>query len=167
MRLMRREIAELSEREMLGLAISLEAEGARIYNDLAEKVRDRFPKIASILESMRADEASHHDRLQSLYLTRFGSHIPYLRRQDVKGFMRRKPLWLQPAISPRQILSYAFATEAETRRYYQDAANHASSEEVRVLLAELAEAEEDHVDLLVAEVKASKKPHDTLHGSAE
>jgi erythrin-vacuolar iron transport family protein len=164
MRLMRKEIAELSEREILALAISLEAEDVRIYNDLAEKVRDRFPNIARILNSIRADEALHHDRLHALYLMRFDSHIPYLRRQDVKGFIRRKPLWLQPVISPRQILSYVFVTEAETRRYYQDAANHASSEEVRALLAELAEAEEDHVDLLVTEVKASKNPPNASHG---
>lgn len=158
---MPKEITEFSEREILALAISLEAEDVRIYNDLAEKVRERFPQVASILESMREDESSHHDRLHALYLTRFGSHIPYLRRQDVKGFVRRRPLWLQPAVSPRQILSFVLATEAETRRYYQDAANHVSSEEVRALLTDLAEAEEDHVDRLVAEVKASKEPPKT------
>jgi erythrin-vacuolar iron transport family protein len=158
---MPKEITELSEREILAVAISLEAEDVRIYNDLAEKVRKRFPNLASILESMRADESSHHDRLHALYLMRFGSHIPYLRRQDVKGFVRRRPLWLQPVVNPRQILSFVLATEAETRRYYQDAANHVSAEDVRALFIDLAGAEEDHVDLLVAEVKASKEPPKT------
>jgi rubrerythrin len=151
------EITALDEREILALAISLEAEDVRIYDDLAEKLRDRFPKLASILESMRAEESSHHDRLLALFQNRFGSHIPYLRRQDVKGFVKRRPLWLQPALSPRQVLSYVLATEVETRRFYQDAANRASSEDVRMLLTDLAGTEEDHVDVLVAEVKANKE----------
>jgi erythrin-vacuolar iron transport family protein len=150
------EITALGEREILALAISLEAEDVRIYADLAENLRNRFPKLASILESMRGEESSHHDRLLALYQSRFGSHIPYLRRQDVKGFVRRRPIWLQPGVGPRQILSYILATEAETRRFYQDAANHASSEYVRALLTDLAGTEEDHVDVLAEEVKASK-----------
>ena len=151
------EITALGEREILALAISLEAEDVRIYTDLAEKIRDRFPRLASILESMRAEESSHHDRLYAFYVNRFGSHIPYLRRQDVKGFVRRRPLWLQRTVSPHQILRFAMVMEAETRRYYQDAANRADSEDVRTLLNDLAREEEDHADLLVTEVKASKE----------
>ena len=151
------EITALGEREILALAISLEAEDIRIYTDLAEKIRDRFPRLASILESMRAEESSHHDRLYALYVNRFGSHIPYLRRQDVKGFVRRRPLWLQATVSRRQILSFVMAMEAEIRRYYQSAANQADSEDVRTLLNDLAGEEEDHADLLVTEVKASKE----------
>jgi erythrin-vacuolar iron transport family protein len=150
------ELTALGEREILALAISLEAEDVRIYDDLAAKIRSQFPKLASILESMRGEESSHHDRLFALYQNRFGSHIPYLRRQDVKGFVRRRPLWLLPALTPRQVLSYVLATEAETRRFYQDAANHATSEDVRTLLTDLADTEEDHVDVLVEEVKANK-----------
>ena len=150
------EISALAEREVLALAISLEAEDVRIYTDLAEALRERFPKLATILDSMRGEESSHHDRLHAFYLSRFGSHIPYLRRQDLKGFVKRRPVWLKSAITPRQVLSYVLATEAETRRYYQDAANHAGSEETRALLADLASAEEDHADLLAAEVKARK-----------
>jgi rubrerythrin len=60
---------------------------------------------------------------------------------------------LQPLVTPRQVLSFVLAMEAETRRYYQDAANQAISEDVRTLLSDLAGAEEDHVDRLAAEVK--------------
>ena len=151
------EITALGERKILALAISLEAEDVRIYTDLAEKIRDRFPRLASILESMRAGESSHHDRLYAFYVNRFGSYIPYLRRQDVKGFVRRRPLWLQATVSHRQILSFVMAMEAEIRRYYQSAANQADSEDVRTLLNDLAGEEEDHADLLVTEVKASKE----------
>ena len=151
------EITALGEREILALAISLEAEDVRIYTDLAEKIRDRFPRLASMLESMRAEESSHHDRLYAFYVNRFGSHIPYLRRQDVNGFVRRRPLWLQSTIGPRQILRFVMAMDAETRRYYQDAANHANSEDVRMLLNDLAGSEEDHADLLVTQVEATKE----------
>ena len=75
----------------------------------------------------------------------------------MKGFLKRRPLWLHPAPNPRQILRLVMAMEAETRRFYQDAANHAPSEEVRSLLNDLAGAEEDHEDLLVAEVKREKQ----------
>jgi erythrin-vacuolar iron transport family protein len=110
---------------------------------------------------MRAEESSHHDRLYAFYVNRFGSHIPYLRRQDVKGFVRRRALWLQSSILPRQILKFVMAMEAETRRYYQDAANHADSEDVRMLLNDLAGAEEDHADLLVTQVKVTKESSKT------
>ena len=151
------EITALNEREILALAISLEEEDARIYRDLAEKVRVRFPGTASILDSMRDEETSHRTRLHEFYLSRFGDHVLYVRRQDVKGFLKRRPLWLHPAPNPRQILRLVMAMEAETRRFYQDAANHAPSEEVRSLLNDLAGAEEDHEDLLVAEVKREKQ----------
>jgi rubrerythrin len=152
------EITALSEQEILALAISLEEEDARIYRDLAEKVRVRFPGTASILDSMREEETSHRARLHEFYLGRFGDHVLYVRRQDVKGFLKRRPLWLHPAPNPRQILRLVSAMEDETRRFYQDAANHAPSEEVRALLTDLAEAEEDRQDLLVAETRAQKRP---------
>ena len=91
------EITALNEREILALAISLEEEDARIYRDLAEKVRVRFPGTASILDSMRDEETSHRTRLHEFYLSRFGDHVLYLRRQEVKGFLKRRPLWLHPA----------------------------------------------------------------------
>jgi erythrin-vacuolar iron transport family protein len=154
--LMVTEISTLSEREILALAISLEDEDVRIYRDLAEKVRPQFPEIASILDSMRKEEEAHHSRLNEFYQSQFGDHVLYLRRQDVKGFLRRRPLWLQPAATPSQVLRFVMSMEAETRRYYQDAANHATSEDGRTLLMDLAGAEEDHQDLLAAEVKAKR-----------
>ena len=75
----------------------------------------------------------------------------------MKGFLKRRPLWLHPAPNPRQILRLVSTMEDETRRFYQDAANHASSEEVRALLNDLAGAEEDHQDLLAAEIRQKKK----------
>src|SRR6202163_5070527 len=84
----------LSEQEILALAISLEEEDERVYADYAEGLRQDFPASAAVFDSMRAEESGHRRRLIELYQKRFGEHIPLIRRQDVKGFVKRKPIWL-------------------------------------------------------------------------
>ena len=86
--------ADLDEREVLALAISLEEEDSRIYRDFTERMKEKSPEIASVLQSMYEEESSHHQRLAELYQLRFGDHVPLVRRQDVKGFVKRKPIWL-------------------------------------------------------------------------
>src|SRR5271154_6673598 len=84
----------LSEKEMLALAISLEEEDERIYADFAEGLRQDFPASAAVFDGMRDEESGHRRRLIELYQQKFGEHIPLIRRQDVKGFVQRKPVWL-------------------------------------------------------------------------
>src|SRR5260370_41225306 len=84
----------LSEREVLALAISLEEEDERVYADFAEGLKQDFPASASVFDGMRAAESGHRRRLVELYRQKFGEHIPLIRRQDVKGFVQRKPVWL-------------------------------------------------------------------------
>jgi erythrin-vacuolar iron transport family protein len=84
----------LSEREILALAISLEEEDERIYADFAEGLRKDFPASAAIFDGMRTEESVHRRRLLDLFREKFGDHIPLLRRQDIRGFVRRKPVWL-------------------------------------------------------------------------
>jgi erythrin-vacuolar iron transport family protein len=81
----------LSQREILALAISLEEEDERVYTDFAEGLRQDFPASAAVFDGMRAEEAGHRRRLLELYRSKFGEHIPLIRRQDVKGFVPRKP----------------------------------------------------------------------------
>src|ERR1700740_3438530 len=85
---------ELTEREVLALAISLEEEDERVYADFAEGLRQDYPATASMFEGMREEESAHRRRLLELYRTKFGEHIPLIRRQDVRGFVQRKPVWL-------------------------------------------------------------------------
>src|SRR6185312_10041404 len=85
---------ELSEREILALAISLEEEDARIYADFADGLRDTYPATAKLFDEMRAEETQHRNSLMETYTSRFGEHIPLIRRHDVKGFIQRRPLWL-------------------------------------------------------------------------
>jgi erythrin-vacuolar iron transport family protein len=154
---MPKSFADLDEREILALAISLEEEDSRIYRDFAERLKEKNPEIASVLQSMYEEESSHHQRLAELYQLRFGDHIPLVRRHDVKGFTKRKPIWLNRMLRPRRVIGEVMAMEADTRRFYRDAFNKVKSAEIRKLVGELADAEEDHQDLLVEKWKEKKK----------
>src|SRR5258708_27035634 len=90
----------LSEREILALAISLEEEDERIYADFAEGLRQSFPASAAIFDGMRDEESGHRRRLIELFREKFGDHIPLLRRNDVRGFVHRKPVWLITRMVP-------------------------------------------------------------------
>jgi rubrerythrin len=89
-----RNFDSLSEREILALAISLEEEDKRVYADFAEGLREDFPAWAAIFDGMGNEESAHRRRLIELYREKFGDHIPLLRRHDISGFVRPKPVWL-------------------------------------------------------------------------
>jgi erythrin-vacuolar iron transport family protein len=146
---MRKAFTDLEEREILALAIELEQEDSRIYRDFAEKLRVSHPAIASILESMCAEEVGHHARLLEAYKMEYGDHVPFIRRQDVKGFIKRGPVWLNRVLHPKRVLGAVMVMEAETRRFYRQASNTVASASLRNLLTALADAEEDHQDILV------------------
>jgi len=134
----------LSEREILALAISLEEEDERVYADFAEGLRESFPASAAVFEAMRADETGHRQRLLSLYQKQFGDHIPLIRRQDVRGFVHRMPVWLVRPLGLDAVRKQASAIEFETRRFYERAASRAKDVNVRQLLDDLAEEERGH-----------------------
>ena len=134
----------LSEREILALAISLEEEDERVYVDFAEGLRETFPASAAVFDAMRADETGHRQRLLSLYQKQFGDHIPLIRRQDVRGFVHRTPVWLVRPLGLDAVRKQASAIEVETRRFYERAASRAKDVKVRQLLDDLAEEERGH-----------------------
>src|SRR6266849_1684676 len=134
----------LSEQEILALAISLEEEDERVYADFAEGLRENFPASAAIFDAMRADETGHRQRLLSLYQMRFGNHVPLIRRQDVRGFVHRTPVWLVRPLGLDAVRKQASAIEVETRRFYERAASRAKDVDVRQLLDDLAEEERGH-----------------------
>jgi rubrerythrin len=136
----------LSEREILALAISVEEEDERVYADFAEGLKQDFPASASVFDAMRGDESGHRRRLIELYRQKFGEHIPLIRRQDVKGFVRRKPVWLVRPLGLEAVRRQASAIEVETRRFYEKAAMRARDASVRQLLDDLAQEERTHED---------------------
>jgi rubrerythrin len=139
-----RNFDSLSEREILALAISLEEEDERVYADYAEGLRQDFPASAAVFDGMRAEESAHRRRLLELYRTRFGEHIPLIRRQDVKGFVQRNPLWLIQPLDLDAVRKQASAFEVESRRFYERAASRAQDAGVRQLLDDLAQEERSH-----------------------
>jgi rubrerythrin len=136
----------LSEQEILALAISLEEEDERIYSDFSESLREGFPGSAQVFEEMRHEEILHRRRLIELYKRKFGEHIPLIRRQDVRGFVQRKPFWLNTPLRLDQIRGQVSAMEVETRRFYERAAARAQDADVRQLLDDLADEEASHVE---------------------
>src|SRR5580700_300960 len=136
----------LSEREILALAISLEEEDERVYADFAEGLKQDFPASASVFDAMGRDESGHRRRLIELYRQNFGEHIPLIRRQDVKGFVARKPVWLVRPLGLEAVRREVSAIEVETRRFYEKAAMRAQDASVRQLLDDLAQEERTHED---------------------
>ena len=136
----------LSEREILALAISLEEEDERVYADFAEGLKQDFPASAAVFAGMRVEESGHRRRLIELYQQKFGEHIPLIRRQDVKGFVERKPIWLVQPLRLENVHKTASAMEVETRRFYEKAAARARDASIRQLLDDLAQEERSHED---------------------
>jgi len=139
-----RRFDSLSEREILALAISLEEEDERVYADYAERVRADFPASAAVLDGMRQEESTHRARLLERYRSRFGDHIPLIRRQDVRGFVTRRSPWLIASLGPDAIRRQAEAAEVESRHFYERAAARTFDPATRQLLDDLAQAERTH-----------------------
>jgi len=141
-----RSFDSLSEQEILALAISLEEEDERVYADFVEGLRESYPASATVFQAMRADETRHRQKLLALYQQKFGEHIPLIRRQDVKGFVQRKPVWLVRPLGLDVVRRQASAIEVETRRFYEKAASRAQDASIRQLLDDLAQEERTHED---------------------
>jgi len=141
---MARKFKELSEREILALAISLEEEDGRIYADFADGLRDTYPATAKLFEDMREEESQHRSSLIETYRARFGEHIPLIRRHDVKGFITRRPIWLTRPLKIADVRKQAEIMELETRQFYQKAMGQVQDAGIRKLLGDLEEVERRH-----------------------
>src|SRR5580765_930391 len=139
-----RSFRSLSERELLALAISLEEEDARIYGDFAEGLQSTFPSTAAALHQMREEEDGHRHRLIELYRQKFGDHIPLIRRQDIKGFIQRRPIWQVRPLGIDAVRKQTELMELETKRFYERAAAQVTDAGIRQLLGDLAEEERKH-----------------------
>src|SRR5271154_3234211 len=113
---------DLTEQEIMALAISAEEEDGRIYADFAEALRGEFPATAQLFASMAGEESGHRHRLIDLYRTKFGEHIPLIRREDVRGFYTRRPLLFGIGIRPERVRAEAARMEIQSRNFYQNAA---------------------------------------------
>lgn len=142
----RRRFSDLSEQEILALAISSEEDDARIYRTYAERLRGEFPASAAIFDGMAEEENTHRQRLIDLHKRRFGDVIPLIRREHVSGFYARRPVWLVENLGLERIREEAEAMERDAERFYRQAAARTSDADTRKLLGDLAAAEAGHTN---------------------
>ncbi len=140
----RRRFRDLSEQEILALAISSEEDDARIYRSYAERLRTEYPASAAVFEEMASEEDTHRTRLIDRHKKRFGEVIPLIRREHVAGYYARKPVWLMETMTIEQIRGEAEAMERQAQTFYEVAAGRTSDAETRKLLGDLAAAEAAH-----------------------
>jgi rubrerythrin len=136
--------SDLTDREVLALAVQAEEEDGRIYREMAEQLRQDYPASAEVFDAMAEEENEHRRQLLELFQQRFGDHIPLIRREDVRGFMKRKPLWMSSQYDIDAIRGRAASMEAEAANFYRRAAARSSDPAVRKLLGDLADIEAGH-----------------------
>jgi erythrin-vacuolar iron transport family protein len=141
---MAKNFKDLSEREILALAVSLEEEDGRIYGDFVDGLRESYPATAEMFQEMQEQENGHRRALIDMYRQRFGEHIPLIRRQDVKGFITRRPVWLVRPLGINVVRKQAEIMELETRQFYEKAQARVTDASTRRLLGDLAEVERQH-----------------------
>jgi rubrerythrin len=141
----RRQFKNLSEQEVLALAISSEEDDGRIYRWYAQRMRADFPQSAKVFDEMAVEEDEHRASLVEEHRRRFGEAIPLIRREHVAGFYNRRPVWLIQNLGPDRIREEAARMETEAREFYERAAQRTSDAGTRQLLNQLAAAESGHV----------------------
>lgn len=142
----RRRFRDLSEQEILSLAISSEEDDARIYETYAARLRKDFPDTAAMFDGMAAEEHEHRRRLIELHKRRFGDTIPLIRREHVAGYYARRPVWLVENLGIERIREEAEQMERQARDFYLAAAKRTGDADTRQLLGDLAAAEGGHIE---------------------
>eukprot|EP01037_Dinobryon_pediforme_P016680 gene16680-16860_t len=150
-------LAELTEREVLALAIANEEEDSRIYQMFAEELMESYPHSAALFTDMAAEERGHRTMLFDMYSKKFGENLPPIRREDVKGFPKRRPFWLTKNLGLERMRSEASLMEYQAAHFYDKAAAQSHDVSVRKLFNDLADIERGHetkANLLTEELKA-------------
>jgi rubrerythrin len=142
--MIKKKFKELSEKEILALAVASEEEDGRIYGEFADALRETYPATAQMFEAMREEEVVHRDRLLTTFRERFGDHIPLIRRENVKGFLQRRPTWLVRPLGVNVARKQAKIMEMEAARFYSRAVSRVTDAPTRELLNKLADEERKH-----------------------
>lgn len=158
--------SDLTEPQMLALAITAEEEDGHIYRDYAERLRADFPATAALFTRMAEEESGHRHRLIELYRSKFGEHIPLIRRQDIRGFFVRRPAWLGQALRPERAREEAALMEIEARQFYEHAARRSTDAAMRQLLGDLAQEEDRHEKVAIEIQEKQTAAGDVSHEEA-
>jgi rubrerythrin len=149
--------SDLNEQEVLAVAIDSEDDDRRVYLTFADDLRENYPATAELFESMAKVEGTHHDALLHLYQSKFGPNVLPIRRTDVSGFIKRRPIWLIRNLPIEAIRKEVEVREAEAYGFYHKAAERTKDPEIRKLLNDLAAVEQGH-EALASEIEADKLP---------
>jgi rubrerythrin len=136
--------SDLTEREILAIAIASEEEDSRIYISFAEELAESYPATSKVFQQMASEEDGHRRELLEIYQARFGENLPAIRREDVKGFLSRRPTWFIKNLPLETIRSQAEAMEKDSQRFYVKAAEASQDVGARKLLGDLAMVEKSH-----------------------
>ena len=161
-----RPFLSLSEPEILALAISSEEEDGRIYADFAESLRTDYPDSARVFDDMADEESEHRRMLIDTYVERFGTHIPLVRRQDIRGAVERKSIWQVRQGGIHAMRRHARQMEVDAGRFYSEAASRTSDAGIRKLLGDLATAEMEH-ERAADTIAATRLPGDKIEAEDE
>ena len=143
----RRRFSDLSEQEVLALAISNEEDDARIYRQYAERLREEYPSSSKVFDEMAAEEDNHRKWLIDEHERRFGNVIPLVRREHVAGYFQRQPVWMIENLGLERMRGQAREMERQAEQFYRKAAARSSDPATRKLLGDLAPAEAGHNDV--------------------
>ena len=149
--------SDLNEQEILAVAIDNEDDDRRVYLTFADDLRKNYPATAALFESMAKVEGTHHDALLHLYQSKFGPNVLPIRRTDVRGFVKRRPIWLIRNLPIAAIRKEVEVREAEAYGFYRKAAEKAKDPEISKFLNDLAAVEQGH-EALASEIEEQKVP---------
>ena len=159
----RKRFSDLTEAEILGLAISAEEDDSRIYATYAERLRTDFPATAAVFDEMVQEEEEHRHRLIEEFQRRYDGPIPRIRREHVAGFYARRPIWLVENLDIEEIRSEAARMERQAANFYDEAAKRTADPGTRKLLGDLAAAERGHENA----ARQAEEEHVTEDAAAE
>ena len=140
----RKRFSDLTEQEVIALAIASEEDDARIYRNWADYLREAYPATAAVFDGMGEEEDEHRRLLIERYRARFGDSIPVIRREHVAGYYSRRPAWMMQNLSLEAIRNEAALMEHDAAEFYARAAQTSSDAATRKLLGDLAAAERGH-----------------------
>jgi rubrerythrin len=139
--------SDLSEQEIIALAISSEDDDARAYSGFANALVQSYPASAKVFMEMSEEEHEHRRWLTELYRKKFGDFIPLIRRSDINGFVKHRPAWLVSKLNIDDMRKRAEVIELENYRFYKQSAKQSKDPQIQKLLNQLAEAEKGHESL--------------------
>ena len=152
-----RHIEDLSDAEILALAINNEEQASIAYTGFADALRSNYPDTARMFIEMAEEETGHRHQLVALFQSKFGETIPRINADDIHGLLQERPSGSMKFQGPEGMRREARRMEANASRFYHQAASRTLDVTIRNLLGDLAIAEAAH-ERTADEIDEDKPP---------